>query len=65
MPRAYLATPLEVADRLRATSRGRGETILYEYREWTARAHGAGTIDRIPDSWRFTAERVAHLLDYA
>jgi hypothetical protein len=32
MPRLYLATPMEIADRLRATAKGRGGTILYEHR---------------------------------
>ncbi|KAF0177571.1 MAG: hypothetical protein FD161_2375 [Limisphaerales bacterium] len=57
-PRAYLAKPIEIAQRLRATARGRGETILYEHKEWTARAHGSGTIDAIPEAWRFTEERL-------
>ena len=57
-PRAYLAKPTEIAERLRATARGRGETILYEHKEWTARAHGAGTIDAVPAEWRFTSERL-------
>lgn len=62
MPRAYLATPIEVAERLRATAKGRGDTILYERKEWTERAHAAGTVEEIPASWRFTPERVEQLL---
>jgi hypothetical protein len=61
MPRLYLATPMEIADRLRATAKGRGGTILYEHREWTARAHGAGTVDEIPATWSFSLERIDEL----
>jgi hypothetical protein len=61
MPRLYLATPTEVADRLRTTSKGRGGTILYEHREWTGRAHGAGTVEEIPLAWRFSLERIDKL----
>jgi Holliday junction resolvase-like predicted endonuclease len=62
MPRTYLATPHEVAERLRATASGRGDTILYEYKVWTAKAHGAGTVEEIPKSWRFSKQRVLELL---
>ena len=62
MPRMYLATPLEVAERLRATASGRGDTILYEEHQWSERAHAAGTIERIPTHWRFTQERIEQLL---
>lgn len=62
LPRLYLATPREVADRLRATAQGRGDTILYEYHEWGPRAKAAGTVERIPDGWRFTRERIDVLL---
>lgn len=62
MPRVYLATPAEVAERLRATAKGRGDTILYVRKVWTERAHGAGTIETIPDSWTFCQKRVDALL---
>jgi hypothetical protein len=63
LPRLYLAHPSEVGKRLKATAKGRGVTILYERREWTGRAHGAGTIDEIPREWIFTRERLARLLE--
>lgn len=50
LPRVYLATPNEVADRLRATAKGRGDTILYERKMWTARAVGACSVEEIPAS---------------
>ena len=58
MPRVYLASPQEIADRMNATANGRGDTILYENHTWGERAFGAGTTDRIPDSWRISAERI-------
>ncbi|HEX7728059.1 MAG TPA: hypothetical protein VF392_03410 [Terracidiphilus sp.] len=65
MPRIYLATPHEVAIRLRATSKGRGDAILYERQEWTSRAHGAGTIDEIPQAWSFSERRIYELMESA
>ena len=65
LPRAYLATPHEVARRLRETAKGRGDTILYEEHHWGPRAHGAGTVDKIPEQWRLTAARVEELLQEA
>lgn len=63
LPRMYLATPAEVARRLKESAAGRGETILYEEHTWGPRAVGTGTTDRIPKSWVFTAHRIDELLD--
>lgn len=63
MPRVYLASPQEIADRMNATANGRGDTILYENHTWGSRAAGAGTTDCIPDAWRISAERLAQLFD--
>ncbi|MGD0349428.1 MAG: hypothetical protein ABSB84_03835 [Verrucomicrobiota bacterium] len=65
MPRAYLATPKEVAQRLHESVKGRGDTILYEHHEWSARAEGAGTIEKIPETWRFSPVRVEQLFNTA
>jgi hypothetical protein len=62
LPRVYLATPGEVARRLRDSAGGRGDTILYENHTWGPRAQAKGTTDRIPVSWVFSKERVDHLL---
>lgn len=56
--RMYLATPVEIAEWLKAAAAGRGDTILYEEHTWTSRAQAAGTTDSIPESWRFTHERL-------
>ena len=58
MPRVYLASPKEIAERLDSSAGGRGETILYENHKWGPRAIGAGTIDKVPDEWKFSKERL-------
>jgi len=63
MPRVYLATPEEIAERLRQTAKGRGDTILFEYKAWTKRAYAAGTIDKIPQEWEFSSERIQALFN--
>ena len=57
-PRIYIATPREMVKRLKDSSKGRGETILFEYKEWTKRANGYGTIDRIPEGWIFSQKKL-------
>ena len=57
-PRIYIASPKEIVNRLKDSSKGRGETILFEYKEWTKRANGYGTIDKIPEEWNFSKRRV-------
>jgi hypothetical protein len=61
LPRMYLATPGEIADRLKQSAAGRGETILYENHTRSSRAFGAGTTDKIPDSWKFSHLSVEEL----
>ena len=61
LPRMYLATPLEIAEWLKAAAAGRGDTILYEKHVWSDRAQAAGTIDTIPDHWKFTEERLSEI----
>lgn len=61
MPRVYLASVAEVAQRLHDTRKGIGDTILWEHHEWTSRARGAGTVEKIPDTWLFSPERIEQL----
>lgn len=61
LPRMYLATPAEIAEQLRVTAKGRGDTILHERKEWSDRAYAAGTVDAVPDAWRFTEQRLEQL----
>ena len=61
MPRIYLATPKGIADRLKKSAGGRGETILYENHTWGPCAAGSGTTDSIPKEWLISDERLNFL----
>ena len=63
MPRIYLATPEEIAERMNATASGRGDTILYENHTWGPRAAGSGTTDRVPDEWAISGKRLEYMFD--
>lgn len=65
LPRMYLATPSEVAERMRESAGGRGDTVLFENHAWGPRARGKGTVDRIPEAWCFSEARIARLLTEA
>lgn len=65
LPRVYLATPGEIARRLKESAAGRGDTILYERKVWGPRAVGFGTTDEIPQGWVFSDVRVESLLGKA
>lgn len=62
LPRIYLATPKEVALRLRQTAAGRGDSVLYEESERSCAGEGAGGVERLPASWRFSYQRIQELL---
>lgn len=62
VPHVYLATPQEISERLHSTAKGRGDAILYEQHTWAAKAHGAGTVEQIPDAWSFSARRIEEML---
>lgn len=63
MPRVYLAAPEEIAEELRKAANGRGETVLREEHHWTDRALAAGTVDKIPDNWTFSRNRIEELFN--
>ena len=65
MPRVYLATIDEVAERLRQTRNGEGDTVLHEDRVWGKRATASGTVDRIPAKWQFSEKRIEELFKTA
>jgi hypothetical protein len=60
-PRVYLATIPEVVTRHKESRNGLGSTILYENRCY-AKGEAKGAVDRIPESWRFTHERLDNFL---
>ena len=59
LPRMYLATPKEVAQKLRETANGRGDSILYEGAAHPDAAEGR---ERLPASWRFSPQRIQELM---
>lgn len=61
LPRMYLATPTEIANRLKEARTGLGDTILREHHEFRS-GKAAGCVDRIPESSRFTTQRIDELL---
>ena len=63
IPRIYLATPEEIAVKMKEAAKGRGDTILYENHKWTKRAVGAGTTEKIPEEWAFSPERVKNMFE--
>jgi hypothetical protein len=62
LPRIYLASPQEVAQKLRGAAMGRGDTTLYEECEWIYPGDRAGTADKLPAEWRFSQQRIEELL---
>ena len=60
-PRVYLATPNEIASQLKQTSKNKGDTILFEEKIWTKRAHGFGTVDKLPKNWLISQERIKEI----
>ena len=62
LPRIYLATPAEIARRMREAAERTGEPCLYEQYEWTSTESGFTTIEALPSSWLFSTERIQELL---
>lgn len=62
LPRTYLATPAEVAQRLKDSRNSLGETILQENHTWKS-GQAAGVHDKIPVEWSFSKARVEELLN--
>ena len=65
LPRIYLATPEEIANRLKESAGGRGSSILFEHHEWGHRAASTGKTDKIPANWKFSNERIEELFEFA
>jgi len=61
-PRVYLATIEEIANFLKNSRNGNGETILWENHTYV-RGAGANTTDKIPAHWRFDQKRVEQILE--
>ena len=59
----YLASPQEIAEELNKSAGGRGDTVLREYHKWGPSAKAHGTVDKLPDKWKFTEERAKEMFD--
>ena len=58
MPRIYLASPEEIAERLKASAGGRGDSSLHENHTWRSSAAGRGTTDKEPENWEISEKRI-------
>jgi len=61
LPRIYLATPAEIARRMRECAQRLGEPVLLEQYQWTS-PEGLAGIEALPSSWLFSEERIQELL---
>jgi hypothetical protein len=59
LPRIYLASPAEIAVRLRDAACGRGESTLRE--EWASPGELSTTMERLPSNWLFSTRRIEEL----
>lgn len=62
LPRIYLATPAEIARRMRDTAERTGEPLLYETYDWTSPDSGFTAIETLPSSWLFSHDRIQELI---
>jgi len=62
LPRIYLATPSEIACRMRESAVRLGKPVLFEQYEWTSPETGLVHTEALPSSWLFSPERIQELL---
>ena len=62
LPRIYLASPYEIALKMRETAERQGQCLLYERYDWTSRESGSVSTESLPASWLFSQERIEQLL---
>jgi len=62
LPRIYLATPGELAHRMKESVERIGEAELHEQYEWTSPESGFTAIEALPSAWLFSMERIHELL---
>ena len=62
LPRIYLATPFEIAQKLREALNRAGEAILWEERKWVSDGDDSRIVEKLPGEWFFSSERVRRLL---
>ena len=62
LPRIYLASPCEVAQKMRDTADRLGHSNLYERYEWASPESGVCSAETLPQSWLFSPARIQELL---
>jgi hypothetical protein len=62
LPRIYLASPVEIAQRMRESAERLGDPVLYEQYEWVSPETGSTAVEALPSSWLFSDERVHELV---
>jgi hypothetical protein len=62
MPRLYLASAREVAERLHESTEQLGDSVLYEEGWISDSAHASHAMGSLPAAWRFSPARVGELL---
>ena len=61
LPRIYLASPYEIALRLRETVERLGCSTLYEKYEWSRAGAESATASTLPSDWTFSEQRIQEL----
>ena len=62
LPRIYLASPHEVAQKLKETVERLGISTLFERYEWTPGGEGSPATEALPSTWAFSESRIEELL---
>jgi hypothetical protein len=62
LPRIYLATPVEIALKMRDMAERLGDPVLREQYEWREPETGCLSIEALPASWLFSNQRIEELL---
>ncbi len=62
LPRIYLATPPEIAQRMHESAERLGDPVLYEQYEWISPETGYSALEALPSSWLFSDERIHELV---
>lgn len=62
MPRVYLASAADIANKLHETADRLGDSALYEQYEVT-QPDGSHSVEGLPSRWRFSQSRIAELME--
>jgi hypothetical protein len=62
LPRIYLATPADIARRMRESAERTGQPVLQEQYDWTSPETDATSIEALPSNWLFSMVRIEELL---